>query len=86
MLTSGSELIIVDVSAEPSFTIQDQEGDFRIHILVYDPLTLDLSGVVFGETTGFDIYELTQDGGGKICASIDTKGVLIEVMKCDTPN
>jgi hypothetical protein len=52
----------------------DQSGLYTIHTLVYDPATLDLSGVQVGVTTGFDVNGLLLQGGGAICASLDVQG------------
>ena len=58
-------------------------GTYRIHALVYDPNTLDLSIVEIGVTTGFDVNALLIQGGGDICASLDVAGALFEVEACD---
>ena len=73
VLTSGSGLVIEQVSATPSFTVANG-GVYTIHTLVYDPTTLDLSIVVPGVTTGFDVNGLLVQGGGSICASLDVTG------------
>ena len=73
VLTRGFGLTIQQVSATPVFTVQ-QLGLYRIHTLVYDPATLDLSIVQFGVTTGFDVNGLLIQGGGSICASLDVTG------------
>jgi hypothetical protein len=73
VLTRGQGLVIRAVNTIPTFTV-NQLGLYRIHTLVYDPATLDLSGVQFGVTTGFDVNGLLQQGGGEICASLDVQG------------
>ena len=84
VLTTGSDLIIVDAGPDPNFTITEA-GSYRIHTLVYDLNTLDLSIVVLGETTGFDVNGLLIQGGGDICASLDVAGAffLIDECPCD---
>ncbi len=72
--TTGDDFIIRDIKKE-SFTV-DTAGDYRIHSLVYDPLTIDFSGVVFGETT------ISQIMNGDICASFDTEGAVFSIEKC----
>ena len=47
VLTSGSGLVIQDVSTAASFTVSDT-GSYTIHTLVYDPNTLDLGVVTLG--------------------------------------
>ncbi|MCB0771683.1 MAG: T9SS type A sorting domain-containing protein, partial [Flavobacteriales bacterium] len=73
VLTRGFNLVIRDVSSTPQFNVP-QLGLYRIHTLVYDPSTLDLSIVVPGQTTGFDVNALLEQGGGEICASLDVQG------------
>ncbi|MBL0342787.1 MAG: T9SS type A sorting domain-containing protein [Bacteroidetes bacterium] len=73
VLTSGSGLVIEQVNSVPSFTVTTG-GNYTIHTLVYDPATLDLSIVVPGQTTGFDVNGLLVQGGGTICASLDVAG------------
>ncbi|MCW5900264.1 MAG: T9SS type A sorting domain-containing protein [Flavobacteriales bacterium] len=82
VLTQGAGLTIIDVEPTPSFAVADV-GSYTIHTLVYDPNTLDLSGVVFGVTTGFEVNSLLIQGGGSICASLDVAGAAIEVLSCD---
>ncbi len=81
VLTSGDSLVILDINDEPSFTV-DSVGTYRIHVLVYDSTTLSLDGVVFDTTTGFDINELLIQGGGAICAALDTEGVIFDIEIC----
>ena len=73
VLTDAFSLTILNVSETPEFEIK-HGGFYRIHSLVYDPKTLDLSVVVPGQTTGFDVAGLITDNG--ICASLDVKGAV----------
>jgi hypothetical protein len=57
VLTSGSGLVIEQVNSTPSFTVT-AGGLYTIHTLVYNPATLDLTIVVPGQTTGFDVNGL----------------------------
>ena len=84
VLTSGEGLVIQGVNATPEFTV-DAEGRFTIHTLVYDPTTLDLGIVVPGQTTGFDVNGLLQQGGGGICAALDVAGAAFDVAPCHSP-
>jgi hypothetical protein len=81
VLTLGEELVIVDASADASFDITEA-GSYTIHTLVYDPATLDVGTVVFGETTGFDVNGLLQQGGGEICGSLNVAGVWFVLEDC----
>ena len=81
VLTSGAGLVIEDVSGSPQFTALDT-GSYTIHTLVYDPNTLDLTIVVPGVTTGFDVNALLIQGGGSICASLDVAGAPVSVVDC----
>ena len=83
VLTQGSGLLIMQTATSPAFTVTSAD-DYTIHTLVYDPTTLDLSGVVFGTTTGFDVNALLIQGGGSICASLDVIGAPITVQECVT--
>ena len=88
VLTNAFNFTILDVSATPEFEI-DNVGFYRIHSLVYDPSTLDLSIVQFGQTTAFDVLPLIQQGGGEICASLDVQGAVNLVLPgwfCDIFN
>ncbi|WGD35195.1 T9SS type A sorting domain-containing protein [Olleya sp. YS] len=82
VLTQGDGLVIVNAGGTPSFDVTEA-GDYTIHSLVYDPNTLDLSIVVPGQTTGFDVNGLLLQGGGMICASLDVAGAPIMVETCD---
>lgn len=87
VLTSGSGLVIEQTSSTPSFDVSSI-GLYTIHTLVYDPNTLDLSIVVPGTTTGFDVNALLIQGGGMICAALDVTGapIVVEACKsCSTP-
>jgi len=81
VLTSGSGLFIEQVADTPDFSVTSI-GDYTIHTLVYDPITLDLSIVVLGQTTGFDVNGLLVQGGGSICGSLDVAGAPISVEDC----
>ena len=85
VLTSGEGLIIEAVNTAPEFDVHGS-GEYTIHTLVYDPNTLDLSIVVLGETTGFDVNGLLIQGGGFICAALDVPGAKFEVEACDDVN
>jgi hypothetical protein len=77
VLTSAFNLVILDASATPEFTI-NHPGFYRIHSLVYNPDTLDLGVVQFGTTTGFDVLHLIEQNN--ICASLDVHGALNLVL------
>jgi len=81
VLTSGDKLVIEQVNSLPVFTVK-KTGKFTIHTLVYNPTTLDLSIVKFGQTTGVDVNGLLVQGGGKICAALDVAGAPFNVVEC----
>ncbi|MFK8165011.1 MAG: hypothetical protein AB8H12_21375, partial [Lewinella sp.] len=81
VLTSGADLIIEAVNTAPEFLVTT-DADYRIHSLVYDPTTLDLSVVVFGETSAVTVNSLLLQGGGEICAALDVTGVLFRFGGC----
>ncbi|WP_345277103.1 T9SS type A sorting domain-containing protein, partial [Litoribaculum gwangyangense] len=73
VLTEAFSLTILNVSTSPEFEVRDR-GFYRIHSLVFNPNTLDLSVVVPGVTTGFDVASLISDNN--ICASLDVQGAV----------
>ncbi|TBN13726.1 T9SS type A sorting domain-containing protein [Hyunsoonleella pacifica] len=73
VLTEAFSLTILQVSELPEFTV-DHQGFYRIHSLVYNPNTLDLSIVQLGKTTGFDVVNLVTENN--ICASLDVRGAI----------
>jgi hypothetical protein len=81
VLTSGDKLVIEQVNSLPVFTVK-KTGKFTIHTLVYNPATLDLSIVKFGQTTGVDVNGLLVQGGGTICAALDVAGAAFNVKEC----
>jgi hypothetical protein len=81
VLTSGNNLVIRQVNNLPLFTVRDT-GRFTIHSLVYNPATLDLGIVKFGQTTGVDVNGLLIQGGGKICAALDVAGAPFTIKNC----
>ena len=78
VLTEAFTLTILNVSPTPEFMVSNG-GFYRIHSLVYNPMTLDLSVVVPGQTTGFDVVNLINDNN--ICASLDVHGAINLVIK-----
>ncbi|MBU2941029.1 T9SS type A sorting domain-containing protein, partial [Lacinutrix sp. C3R15] len=73
VLTEAFSLTIIGVSATPEFNVTNS-GFYRIHSLVYNPDTLDLSVVLPGSTTGFDVLNII--GDNNICASLDVHGAI----------
>ncbi|MFD0837228.1 T9SS type A sorting domain-containing protein [Mariniflexile aquimaris] len=73
VLTEAFSLRILNVSSMPQFEVS-HEGFYRIHSLIYNPNTLDLSVVVPGQTTGFDVVNLIAKND--ICASLDVSGAV----------
>ncbi|MEM6628507.1 MAG: lamin tail domain-containing protein [Bacteroidota bacterium] len=87
VLTTGEELLILELSDEPTFEVTE-EGLYTIHTLVInsDPssqdfITLDTS-IIMGETTGLDILEIIDSTG--ICAVLDPSGAPFSLAICDT--
>lgn len=81
VLTFGSNLIIADVNDEPTFTV-NRVGQYRIHVLVYNPATLDLEEIDLNTTTASEVNELLLQGGGDICAALDLEGLRFDVRDC----
>jgi len=82
VLTKGEGLVIQGASNSPIFQV-NETGLYTIHRLVYDPNTLDLSIVVPGVTTGFDVNALLIQGGGSICGALDVTGTSVLVDNPD---
>lgn len=80
VLTQGVDLIIIDLSGQPTWA-DLQAGDYTTHTFVY-PQGLDLGFVEFGQTTGFDVNELLAQGGGTICAALDVAGAAFTIENC----
>ena len=80
VLTTGSDLTILNTNTNPFFTVTEL-GTYTIHTLVYDPITLSLSFIEFGTTPAEDLLELISQGGGDICAMLDVAGAEIEVTE-----
>ncbi len=81
VLTTGEELTIVGVNDEPTFD-RLEIGTYKIHTLVYNPTTLDLGIVEVGVTTGYDVHQLLQQGGGIICGALRLNGPNFKVEDC----
>ncbi|MCA0154544.1 hypothetical protein LBV24_15060, partial [Winogradskyella sp. 2Y89] len=77
VLTEGPELVIRQIEAMPEFTVTSA-GNYTIHTFVF-PTGTDLSVVVPGVTTGFDVNSLLVQGGGSLCASLDVAGAPVHV-------
>ncbi len=81
VLTSGQDIVIQQVAAAPSFQVSEATA-YTIHTLVYDPATLDIGTIVFGESTAAEVNALLVQGGGSVCASLDLAGAAISVATC----
>lgn len=84
LLTRTNGLIIEQMGPAPNFLVSTVDV-WRIHALVYDPATLDLSSVQFGTTGAYDVQDLLLQGGGSICASLDISGAPMKSAECGTP-
>jgi|GEM_PF-1120912 len=84
VLTSGENLVVQGVNAVlPQFTVSvDDQGNgngiYTIHTLVFNPATLDLTGV----TTGVEVNDLLIQGGGDVCGALDVPGARFELTTC----
>lgn len=69
---------ILEVRHVPIFDVY-AEGTYSIHTLVLDPNTLDLASIVPGSTTLTELEGQLVQGGGAICAALDTTGTTVLV-------
>ncbi|MDX1940095.1 MAG: T9SS type A sorting domain-containing protein [Saprospiraceae bacterium] len=81
VLTSGDSLVIEQIGPNPYFNVEGV-GVYRIHILVYDPMTLDLSTIQLGVTTAHEVNGLLTQGGGEICGALEINGLRFMVKEC----
>ncbi|NJN33807.1 MAG: HYR domain-containing protein, partial [Saprospiraceae bacterium] len=81
LLTQKDNQIVQSWSEKPTFHICDT-GKFCIHVLVYDPKTVDTSKFVVNTTRGIDIAAEFKERGGNICGSYDFDGTCINVSRC----
>ena len=83
VLTTGTDLVIIDAATTPSFNVTDT-GLYTIHTLVYDAATLDLNIVTPGVTQASEILAIIVPNG-TICADLDAIGAPVQVIDCTTP-
>ncbi len=88
VLTQGTDLVIQQVSATPSFSVAATPGEYTLHTLVYnanpsDPNFLDLSGVVLGTTKASAVLNVISTR--KLCADLDAAGVKVTVKSVAPP-
>jgi len=72
MVTQGPDLIIRALSNTTDVEISFF-GDFKAHLFAYDESTLDLSFVVFGQTTAADVLAVI--AANNLCASLEPLGI-----------
>jgi len=77
----GFNPIIEAISNTPSFTV-DETGRYSIHTLVYNANTLNLGMIDLGVTRLLQLNARLIQGGGSICAALDTFGARFEVRDC----
>ena len=73
---ADNNLVVLNASPNPTFTVVDA-GNYIIHTLVYDPLTLDPADALGLEAA--TVNGLLVQGGGAICAALDLVGASILV-------
>lgn len=81
VLSTGPESVIIDTASTPSFVV-DAPDTYRIHTVVYDPLTISMDTIVL-DTTPLDVLgSYFTVGGGSLCGAIDHVGAVIDVVSC----
>ncbi len=81
LLSRSNGLIIDQVSATPDFTVSSAEI-WRIHTFVYDPATFNLSSIVPGVSSVYDIYPQTLAAGGTLCAQVLMHAPFVKTGEC----
>lgn len=84
LLSEGGSLVLLEWNDEAAFSV-DHVGEYRIHALVHDNLTLDLDAIPWGTATVLDLHALLIQGGGTICAGLDVLGASFIVEECLPP-
>lgn len=73
--------VIVDTASTPSFLV-DAPGTYRIHAVVFDPLTISMDTIALDTTTIALLGSYFTIGGGELCGAIDPVGAGIRVALC----
>ena len=81
LLSQGLTPVIHSGSPTPAFIVTGADT-WRIHTLVYDPATWDISMIDLGVTTIMELNAMLVQGGGSICAALDTYGATFNVTDC----
>lgn len=80
VVTQTDDLVVYAFSN--SLSVQFTEaGNYRVHLLIYNENTLDLSSVVFGQTTAAEVLATIAANG--ICAGLDVTGFPVIVLDTD---
>jgi Ricin-type beta-trefoil lectin domain-like/HYR domain/Secretion system C-terminal sorting domain/Lectin C-type domain len=80
ILTKGAAKTIVQTSTIPIFKVME-EGDYCVHVFIYNPSTLNLNTIQLGTTTAAQL--LANLATNCICASLNTAGSCVTVTKPD---
>ena len=80
VLTTGSDLVIKQINTTPTFTATTV-GTCCVHVLVYDPNTLNLSTIQLGVTKATDLNTTLLQGGGCTCASLNLQGDCVTITE-----
>ena len=78
VITKGDSLTIIGANPTNYFTV-NSTGTYRVHVLIFDPNTLNLSKIQFGTTTASQISALLTQEGGTVCGSFNLTGSKITV-------
>ena len=80
-LTRGPTQVIVQGAFTPAFNVTAID-EYTIHALVYNPTTLNLGVLTFGQSTLGDVHAQLEQGGGTLCAGLDMIGASVMVQDC----
>ncbi len=84
-LIADAQGTIADTTTAMSTTLTGI-GTHRVHALILDTLTFDLGAALDTSSTVHGLNALLVQGGGAICALLDTAGTILHVVDCRPGN
>lgn len=85
LLSEASTGVILDTTSGSAITLQAL-GVYGLHQLLLDTVTLDPGSIGLGTSTIGGLADLLVQGGGDICALLDTVGARVVIRDCSPAN